>query len=74
MIGPAPGIRLKVCMAGEAAVGKTSLIRRYVLHEYDDRYRAPLGTKITKKTLTVQDPKAQPLDAENADTDGAAAS
>src|SRR5205823_1150806 len=57
MIGPAPGIRLKVCMAGEAAVGKTSLIRRYVLDEYDDRYLATLGTKITKKTLTVQDPK-----------------
>jgi len=57
MIGPASGIRLKVCMAGEAAVGKTSLIRRYVLDEYDDRYLATLGTKITKRTLTVQDPR-----------------
>src|SRR2546422_9716489 len=43
---PAP-IRLKLCMAGEATVGKTSLIRRYVLDEYDDRYIATLGTKIT---------------------------
>src|SRR6266566_6008901 len=50
-------IRLKICMAGEATVGKTSLIRRYVLDEYDDRYIATLGTKITKKVMSVQDPK-----------------
>ena len=48
-------IKLKVCMAGEAMVGKTSLIRRYTLDEYEDRYVATLGTKITKKTLTTQD-------------------
>src|SRR5206468_554794 len=53
--GPAP-IRLKLGMAGEATVGKTSLIRRYVLDEYDDRYIATLGTKITKKVMSVQDP------------------
>lgn len=49
-------IKLKICMAGEAAVGKTSLIRRYVQDEYDDRYTATLGTKITKKSLSVPDP------------------
>ncbi|HYT00887.1 MAG TPA: Rab family GTPase [Thermoplasmata archaeon] len=49
-------VKLKLCMAGEAAVGKTSLIRRYVLDEYDDRYVATLGTKITKKSLTVPRP------------------
>src|SRR5436189_2167068 len=61
MVGPAPGIRLKVCMAGEATVGKTSLIRRYVLDEYDDRYIATLGTKITKKVMSVQDPMSAGL-------------
>ncbi len=50
-------LKLKICMAGEAMVGKTSLIRRYVLEEYEDRYTATLGTKITKKTLTATDPK-----------------
>ena len=50
-------IKLKVCMAGEAMVGKTSLIRRYVLQAYDDRYTATLGTKITKKALTLQHPR-----------------
>lgn len=53
----APPVRTKICMAGEASVGKTSLIRRYVLDEYDDRYVATLGTKITKKVMTVPDPK-----------------
>lgn len=50
-------VKLKVCMAGEAMVGKTSLIRRYILQEYDDRYTATLGTKITKRVLEAKDPK-----------------
>ncbi|TLZ79676.1 MAG: GTP-binding protein, partial [Methanobacteriota archaeon] len=49
---PLEVVKLKICMAGEGAVGKTSLIRRYVLDQYDDRYIATLGTKITKKSLT----------------------
>lgn len=49
-------VKLKICMAGEAMVGKTSLIRRFVLDEYDDRYTATLGTKITKKRLTMAHP------------------
>lgn len=57
MSAPASVVRMKICMAGEASVGKTSLIRRCVLDEYEDRYIATLGTKITKKTLTVPDPK-----------------
>ena len=56
MSAPVP-VRLKICMAGDATVGKTSLIRRSVLDEYDDRYIATLGTKITKKVMSVRDPK-----------------
>ncbi len=56
-------VKLKICMAGEAMVGKTSLLRRYVLQEYEDRYTATLGTKITKKAIAAQDPKTgQALD------------
>lgn len=54
---PAEVVKLKVCMAGEAMVGKSSLIRRYVLEEYDDRYTATLGTKITKRNLAGKDPR-----------------
>ena len=58
-------VKLKICMAGEGAVGKTSLIRRYVLDQYDDRYIATLGTKITKKSLTVLNPAGpDPLQAD----------
>jgi small GTP-binding protein len=56
-------MKLKICMAGEAMVGKTSLIRRYVIDQYDDRYVATLGTKITKKNLAVDHPRThEPLD------------
>lgn len=43
----------KICMLGDFAVGKTSMIRRYVLDEFDDRYITTLGTKITKKSIAV---------------------
>lgn len=49
-------MKVKVCLAGEPMVGKTSLIRRYVLDEYDDRYIATLGAKVTKKELERKGP------------------
>jgi small GTP-binding protein len=57
MIAAGDVVKLKICMAGEGAVGKTSLIRRYVLDQYDDRYVATLGTKITKKSMTIDNPR-----------------
>jgi small GTP-binding protein len=38
-------------------VGKTSLIRRYVLDEFEDKYLATIGTNITKKSLRLRNPK-----------------
>jgi small GTP-binding protein len=49
-------MKLKVCLVGERAVGKTSLVRRYVLDEFDDRYIRTLGTKVSKKKLKVARP------------------
>jgi small GTP-binding protein len=43
----------KVCVIGEAAVGKTSLIRRFVLDKFDDRYIATIGTKTSAKEVEV---------------------
>lgn len=57
MSAPHEILKLKVCMAGEGAVGKTSLIRRYVPDQFEDRYIATLGTKITKKSVTVAHPR-----------------
>ena len=50
-------VKLKVCMAGEAMVGKTSLIRRYVLDAFQDKYLTTLGTKVTKKEIEIPFPK-----------------
>jgi small GTP-binding protein len=47
-------VRKKICLLGEAAVGKTSLINRYVYNEFDDKYITSLGTKVSKKTINVQ--------------------
>lgn len=41
----------KICLLGDAAVGKTSLIKRYVYSMFDDKYITTIGTKVTKKSL-----------------------
>ncbi len=46
-------VKAKVCLVGDVAVGKTSLIKRFVLEAFDDRYVATVGTKVTKKTVNV---------------------
>lgn len=45
----------KICLLGDGAVGKTSLIRRYVYDIFDDRYIATIGTKVTKRVVTVNE-------------------
>ena len=48
-------MKVKVCFIGDAGVGKTSLIKRYVLDVFDDRYIATIGTKVTKKIVEVEE-------------------
>ena len=43
----------KVLILGDGAVGKTSLIRRYVVDKFSDEYIATIGTKTTKKDVTL---------------------
>jgi len=43
----------KVVMLGDSAVGKTSLIRRYVHDRFDDAYIMTIGSKVSKKHLVV---------------------
>ena len=53
-------LKAKVCLIGEAAVGKTSLIRRYVEDSFDDRYISTLGSKVSLKKVWLtsrSDPK-----------------
>ncbi|UCG68484.1 MAG: GTP-binding protein [Thermoplasmata archaeon] len=46
-------IKRKVLLLGDGAVGKTSLIRKFVLDKFDDKYIATIGTKVTKKELEL---------------------
>ncbi len=49
-------LKSKICLVGEKAVGKTSLIRRYILNMFDDQYITTIGTKVTKKEVRVFNP------------------
>lgn len=43
----------KVCLLGDFAVGKTSLVRRFVYDLFDDKYISTIGVKVSRKTLAV---------------------
>jgi small GTP-binding protein len=44
-------MKVKICLIGEAAVGKTSMIRRFVHNDFDDKYITTLGAKVSKKEM-----------------------
>ena len=46
-------VKAKICLVGDNAVGKTSLIKRFVLDIFDDKYIATMGIKITKKNFLL---------------------
>jgi small GTP-binding protein len=46
-------IKKKICMLGAYAVGKTSLVRRFVEDRFSDRYVTTIGVKITKRELVL---------------------
>jgi small GTP-binding protein len=46
----------KITLAGDTLVGKTSLIRKFVFDQYDDKYIITIGTKVTKKELKLKNP------------------
>ncbi len=43
----------KVCLLGDFAVGKTSLVRRFVYNRFDDKYLSTIGVKVSRKTVNV---------------------
>jgi len=46
-------MKTKLALCGDTGVGKTSLIRRFVVDEYQDTYLHTLGTKVSKIELSV---------------------
>lgn len=54
MAAGVPTFKAKVCLIGEEAVGKSSLIRRFATNEFAGEYIRTLGTQITKKEVNFQ--------------------
>lgn len=46
-------IQKKICMLGTFAVGKTSLVRRFVESIYSGKYQTTVGVKVDKKVVQV---------------------
>ena len=47
-------LKKKICLIGAFAVGKTSLVRRFVDSLFSEKYLSTVGVKIDKKSLVVQ--------------------
>lgn len=43
----------KIVLLGDPQVGKTSLMRRFVLDSFDDKYIATIGVKVSKKVVNI---------------------
>jgi small GTP-binding protein len=46
----------KVALVGDSSVGKTSLIRRFVIDVFDDKYIATIGAKVSKRDVEYKMP------------------
>jgi small GTP-binding protein len=47
----------KVLLVGEASVGKSSLIRRLLLEEFDEQYQATVGVDLSAAVINVDEDK-----------------
>ena len=54
-------LKKKVCLLGAYAVGKTSLVRRFVHSIFSEKYHSTIGVKIDKKTVEVDGQQAHLL-------------
>ncbi len=43
----------KVCLLGDFAVGKTSLVRRFVYNKFEADYLATIGVNVSRKEVTL---------------------
>jgi small GTP-binding protein len=50
---PVAVIQKKICMIGDFAVGKTSLVTRFVRQTYTDKYLTTVGVKVDTKMVTL---------------------
>jgi len=50
---PTKNVKMKICLVGEEGVGKTSLVRRFVLSQFDEKYLRTVGTMVSKKVVQL---------------------
>ena len=50
---PTAAYSKKICLLGDFAVGKTSLVRKFVYDIFDDKYISTIGVKVSRKTVAV---------------------
>lgn len=55
-MAPPATLKAKVCLVGEIAVGKTSLVRRFSVGSFDELYSTTLGISVSKKVVRVAGP------------------
>ncbi len=48
-------INSKVCIVGDFAVGKTSVVERYVNNQFSDKYLTTVGVKVDTKEIELPD-------------------
>lgn len=46
-------VKKKICMLGSFAVGKTSLVQRFVRSIFSEKYLTTVGVKIDQKTVSI---------------------
>ena len=47
-------MKRKALLLGDGAVGKTSLVRKYVMDKFEDKYITTIGSKVTKKVIELR--------------------
>jgi small GTP-binding protein len=56
---PITKLSKKICLLGNPAVGKTSLIRAFVYETFEDEYISTIGSKVSKKEVEFFDEEAK---------------
>jgi len=49
-----PKYIIKICLLGEANVGKTSLVYRFIENKFRENYKSTLGVNLLKKDMDVE--------------------
>lgn len=48
-----PSYIIKICLLGEANVGKTSLVYRFIENKFRENYKSTLGVNLLKKDINI---------------------